>query len=72
MKTKRNVSVLAALVVAAAAAFLPRAAQATEEPLRVWGISNLGETCTGKCGVRNICCKIVVVGPSPIAENVEG
>lgn len=73
MKTRRRLSVLAALVVAASAAFLPRAAQATEEaPKYSYTMTTLSEQCGGKCGTKGLCCKIVIVGPSPVAENVNG
>jgi len=73
MKTTiRRVSVLAALVAAASTGFLPRAARADDAPSHIWGMSNLGETCGGTCGPKNLCCKIVVVGPAPLAEYVPG
>jgi hypothetical protein len=36
-----------------------------DDLLHTYGISNLGETCSGTCGPDNICCKIVVTQPAP-------
>lgn len=55
---------LAAAALVAAHAVAPRAAGANETS-RVWGMSNLGDTCSGLCGAQNICCKITIVAPPP-------
>ncbi|SOD02472.1 hypothetical protein SAMN05216486_10381 [bacterium JGI 053] len=55
---------LAAAVLAIAHAAAPRPAGATTG-LHIYGMSNLGETCSGICGPQNICCKITVVTTPP-------
>jgi hypothetical protein len=62
------VIVAAAAMGAAAGAAVPRGNAQTAYPA-VWGISNLGETCSGWCygstnGLQYLCCK-VVKAPAP-------
>jgi hypothetical protein len=40
-------------------AFTPSPALAGDA--HAWGISNLGDTCSGTCGSGNICCRIVIL-----------
>ena len=42
-------------------AFAPRTAEAGDK--HIYGVSNLGDTCSGTCGSSNICCRIVIVAP---------
>lgn len=39
----------------------PRQAEAGDR--HAWGISTLGDTCSGTCAAGNICCRIVIIAP---------
>lgn len=58
-------TLLAASALAAAHAVIPAAARA-DELYHIWGLSTLGETCSGRCGGNYICCQIVIVQPPPV------
>lgn len=59
-RTTVAATTLAALV-AAHLAITPKQALANDK--HAWGISTLGDTCSGSCGANNICCRIVIVSP---------
>jgi hypothetical protein len=44
---------------AAQLSFVPRAT--ASEFKQIWGMTTIGDTCTGACGGTNICCRIVVI-----------
>lgn len=57
-------TVLTAAALAAAHAAYPRMARA-DQINHIWGMSNLGETCSGSCGAINLCCRIIIVQAPP-------
>jgi hypothetical protein len=69
MRKRLGVTALAAAIVAGVA-LLPTDLRGSD-PLRVWGMSTDGQTCTGTCGPNNICCKITPV-PPPISPSTPG
>lgn len=61
MRKRLGVTALAAAIIASVAV-LPTDLRGSGS-LRVWGMSTDGETCTGTCTSKNICCKITPVAP---------
>ncbi|MFL5383503.1 MAG: hypothetical protein ACJ8GN_13375 [Longimicrobiaceae bacterium] len=60
---RTGIYLLVAASLAAAHAVNPGVARA-EDGLNLWGISELGETCGGKCIRGMLCCKAVVAPPA--------
>lgn len=58
-------AIAAGTLVTVAASFTVAARPASaDETLHTWGINSTGDTCEGKCGPTNICCRIVIVIPN--------
>ena len=60
-----QMSTLAAIVLAAAHAAVPRPARADPIYDKLWEQSDLGETCSGTCIKGKKCCRVVAPAPPP-------
>jgi hypothetical protein len=56
-------SILVATALAVAHAAMPGVARA-DDLRQMWGISELGETCAGKCLKGYLCCTTIVAPPA--------
>jgi hypothetical protein len=58
---RKRTLVTAATLAALAFVHLSGPRPAAADIKQIWGMSNLGDTCTGSCGSTNICCRIVII-----------